>query len=68
MLPDVILSKFGSMNSLFKELCQPLTAILSVVSRPLSVAQIVQLIEIVQTVKIVETVAVVETVNSFISQ
>jgi hypothetical protein len=56
------------MNSLFNELCQPLTAILSVVSRPLSVAQIVQLIEIVQTVKIVETVAVVETVNSFISQ
>ena len=34
MLPDVISSNFGSMNSLFKELCQPLTASLSVGSCP----------------------------------
>jgi hypothetical protein len=40
------------MNSLFNELCQLLTAYLSVVRRPLSVAQIVQIVEIVQVAKI----------------
>jgi len=40
------------MNSLFNELCQPLTAYLSMVRRVLSDAQIVQIVEIVQVAKI----------------
>jgi hypothetical protein len=42
------------MNSLFNELCQPLTAYLSVVRGPLSVAQIVQTLQIVEIVQVVK--------------